>query len=190
MKNFLSNVSQLIPRKKKSDSKVEPPNVRITTDKTLSVSEEFEINVKGIPTDLTPVEQKQILISLLRNGLSFSKDKEYQKGDNIYHGRASLNIKDKIYNLEYSITAMRALQALLVYKEAFDYVSQGAESGRFDPELADMAADFLKELAWKEVGGTPESSQPSITGIKSAEHSNQISSGKHASEKEGASGNK
>jgi len=145
---------------------------------------EFEITVKGIPSNLTPIKQKQIFTSLLKNGLNLSKEKTYQKGDNVFRGKASLNIKDKIYHLEYSISAMKVLQALSIYKEAFDYVNEGAESGNFDPELAEMAADFLKESAWQEVQGMSKSNKK-ITASKSVENNKRISADKSVVQKEG-----
>lgn len=185
MKKVFSVIGKLFSRKKKSDSKIVEPKVVNTTEKTVRLTDEFEINVKGIPANLTPVEQKQIFISLLKNGLNLSKEQAYQKGDNIFHGRASLNIKEKIYHLEYSISAMKVLQALSVYKEAFDYVNQGAESGKFDPELAEMAADFLKESAWQEVLGMPKPNQKSFANAKPVEQSKQISADEPTTEKEG-----
>lgn len=185
MKIVFSIIGKLFSRKEKKDSIIIESKAPITEEKTIRLTDEFEINVKGIPTNLTEVEQKQIFISLLKNGLDLSKEKEYKKGDNVFHGRASLNIKDKVYYLEYSISAMKVLHALSVYKEAFDYVNQGAESGKFDPELAEMAADFLKESAWQEVLGMPKPNQKSFANARFVENSKQISVGKPSAEKEG-----
>jgi hypothetical protein len=189
MKKIFSVIGNLKFTKKKSDSKTIKLKPQSTLEKTVRISEEFEINVKGIPTDLTPIEQKQMFMSLLKNGLNLSKDKEYQKGDNVFCGKATLNIKDKRYHLEYSISAMKVLQALSVYKEAFDYVNQGAESGKFDLELAEMAADFLKESAWKEVLEMTKPSQKSFVTARPIEISKQISAEKPTGEKEGKNGN-
>ncbi|RMG34664.1 MAG: hypothetical protein D6732_10375 [Methanobacteriota archaeon] len=189
MKKFFSAIGKLFSRKRKSDSKIIEPQAASTIEKTVRLTDEFEINVKGIPTNLTPVEQKQIFISLLRNGLNLSKERAYQKGDNVFRGNASLNIKDKIYHLEYSISAMKVLQALSVYKEAFEYVNQGADSGKFDLELAEMAADFLKESAWQEILGMPKPNQKGFSNTIPAENSKQISADKSITEKERENGN-
>jgi len=188
MKKLFSAISKFAFQKK-SDSKIIQPNIESTTERTVRISEEFEINVRGIPTNLTSIEQKRIFISLLKNGLNLSKDKKYQKGDNVFRGKASLNIKNKIYHLDYSISAMKVLQALSVYKEAFDYVNQGAENGKFDPQLAEMAADFLKASAWQEILGLDNPNQKDFTSVKPIELSKQLST-QNPNEEEGKHDNK
>ena len=151
MKTILSTISKLFFWKKQSNSKTAKSEIVNTSEKTVRLTDEFEMNVKGVPTNLTPTEQRMIFMSLLKNGLKLSEEKKYKKGDTIFHGRVLLNIKDGLYHLEYSINAVKLLHALSVYKEAFDYVNEGAVSGVFDPELAEMASDFLKESAWQEI---------------------------------------
>ena len=169
MKKTLSLFSKLLHKKKDNKLKIETPNIQKGIEKTVRISDEFEINVKGLPNNLTEEEQKKVFISLLKNGLNLSKDKAYQKGDSVFRGKAILNIKDKVYQIEYSIGAMKVLQALAVYKEAFDYVNQGAESGQFDPELAEVAADFFKESARQEVFGYSSAKRKTTIEVKPAE---------------------
>jgi hypothetical protein len=188
MKKIFSTLVKLINPKKKSVSAHPNSDVQKTTERTVRISDEFEINVKGIPADLTTTEQKQLFASLLKSGLNLSQDRMYQKGDNIFRGKASLNIKDKVHKIEYSISAMKVLQALSVYKEAFDYVNQGAEDGKFDPQMAEMAADFLKESAWQEILKLPKPNQKSFTTVDPVETGKQISTQKHI-EEEGKHGN-
>lgn len=183
MKKLFSTLSKIIHPKKENDS-----TQQNTTEKTIRISDEFEINVKGVPADLTAAEQKQVFVSLLKSGLNLSQEKVYQKGDNIFRGKASLNIKDKVHKIEYSISALKVLQALSVYKEAFDYVNQGAENGKFDPQMAEMAADFLKESAWQEILKLPKPNNKSITTVDPLRTSKQISTQKHI-EEEGNHGN-
>lgn len=169
MKKTDSLFSRLFHKKKSDKPKVETPNIQNGVEKTVRISDEFQISVKGLPKDLTETEQKQIFTSLLKNGLNLSKDRAYRKGDDVFHGKAIVNMKNKAHQIEYSISAMKVLQALAVYKEAFDIVNQGAESGKFDPELAEAAADFFKESAKQEVFGYSRAKRKIITDVRPTE---------------------
>lgn len=139
------------------------------TERTVRISDDFEMNVKGLPNNLSEEEQKQVFNSLLKNGLNLSKNKSYKKGDDVFRGKAILNLKDRAYQIEYSISAMKVLQALAVYKEAFDYVNKGAENGTFDSDLAEAAADYFKESARHEVLGYSSRNRKTTTEVKPVE---------------------
>lgn len=63
MKKTLSFFSRLLHKKKDNELKIETPNIQKGIEKTVRISDEFEINVKGLPNNLT--EAKQFVLTWL-----------------------------------------------------------------------------------------------------------------------------
>lgn len=154
---------------KNKNTQAEIPDIPKGIQKTIRLSDEFEVKVTGLPSSLSKEEQEQIFTSLLKNGLNLSKNKPYQKGEDVFHGKAVLNLKDKAYQIEYSISTLKVLQALAVYKEAYDYVNQGAATGRFDQDLAEAAADYFRESAKQEVLGYSNQKRKIVTKVEAVD---------------------
>ncbi|MEY3869810.1 MAG: hypothetical protein RLZZ338_3701 [Cyanobacteriota bacterium] len=115
-----------------------------------NISDDIQITVEGLPENLEPDERKKIITSLVRNTLPHLKECEAPPGETIYQGQASLRIEDKIYQIKYSLDFVRVLTALEVYKQAFDAVNIGAYEGTYDPDLAELTANYIKQEAWHE----------------------------------------
>ncbi|WP_249104784.1 hypothetical protein [Argonema galeatum] len=120
-------------------------------EEVIKVSDDIQLTVRGIPSDLEPEKRKAIFESLIRNTISRLPERAYNPGENIYQGKASLRINDEMCDIVYSLDAIRVLTALKVYKDAFDLINSGAREGIYDPDLAKLTADYIKQSAWEEV---------------------------------------
>jgi hypothetical protein len=123
----------------------------VMASETIKLSDDIQLTVKGLPSKLPPEKRNAILKSLVRNTLSRLPQREYKKGENIHRGKVRLKLNEQIYDILFSLDAIRVLTALQIYQEAFDVINEGAKEGIYDLELAGLAADSLKQLAWDEV---------------------------------------
>lgn len=138
--------------RKDSLKKEEPlPSSTQITRQVLRVSDTLQLTVVNVPTSITDEQRNRILLSLLRNTLASLPDRSYKRGERLYEGTARLRVGDEVHEVLYSLDAIRAITALRVYKQAFDVVKLGAETGRFDEELAELTAEYFKQSAWKEL---------------------------------------
>jgi len=117
----------------------------------IKLSDDVQLTVKGLPSDLPRDKRKAVLESLIRNTLSRLPQRGYDRGENIYQGQAKLKLNEKAYNVFFSLDAIRVITALQIYKGAFDAINAGAKEGVYDPELAEIAANHIKQYAWDEV---------------------------------------
>ena len=122
-----------------------------TTEQVFQIGDDLEMRVMGFPAELTIDQQQSVVYYLMREALASSEDREFMHGDNVYQGRASIRIGEEIYGFDFSLSALRAMTALAVYKKAFDVVGAGMRNGAYDYELAEATAGFIKESAWREM---------------------------------------
>ncbi|NET45489.1 hypothetical protein [Okeania sp. SIO2B3] len=125
----------------------------------IKVSDDVQLTVKGLPSDLPKEKRKAVLESLIRNTLSRLPQRGYNKGENIYQGQAKLNFNNELYEVFFSLDAIRVITALEIYKEAFDAINAGAREGVYDSELAELAANHIKQSAWNEVQSVTDLNQ-------------------------------
>jgi hypothetical protein len=144
-------------QKEEGNQTTEQPTVMAS--ETIKLSDDIQLTVKGLPSELPPEKRNGILESLVRNTLSRLPQRGYEKGENIYRGQASLKLNEQKYDIIYSLDAIRVLTALKVYKQAFDVINEGAKEGIYDLELAELAADYIKQSAWDEVQSAIHSNQ-------------------------------
>jgi plasmid maintenance system killer protein len=148
--------SQMV--KEDGHQKTEQPTVMAS--EIIKLSDDIQLTVKGLPSELPPEKRNAILESLVRNTLSRLPQRGYEKGENIYRGQASLKLNEQTYDIIFSLDAIRVLTALQIYKEAFDVINEGAKEGTYDLELAELAADYIKQSAWDEVQSAIHPNQP------------------------------
>lgn len=144
--------------KEENNQKTEQPTV--VTSEIITLSDDIQLTVKGLPSELPHEQRNAILESLVRNTLSSLPQRGYKKGENIYQGQASLKLNEQMYDIIFSLDAIRVLTALRIYKEAFDAINQGAKDGIYDLELADLAAESIKQSAWDEIQLAIHPNQP------------------------------
>lgn len=144
--------------KEKDNQTTEQPTV--IASETITFSDDVQLTVKGLPSELPPEKRNAILESLVRNTLSRLPQRGYKKGENIYQGQASLKLNEQMYDIIFSLDAIRVLTALRIYQEAFDAINEGAKEGFYDLELADLAAESIKQSAWNEVQSVIHPNQP------------------------------
>ncbi|NEP86479.1 MAG: hypothetical protein F6K18_06370 [Okeania sp. SIO2C2] len=144
LENLDGNNDILIFEMSKDEQIVHKPEV-------INVSDDVQLTVKGLPSDLPKEKRKAVLESLIRNTLSRLPQRGYNKGENIYQGKAKLNFDNELYDVFFSLDAIRVITALEIYKEAFDAINAGAREGVYDSDLAELAANHIKQSAWKEV---------------------------------------
>ncbi len=148
--------SQMV--KEEGDQKTEQPTVM--PSEIIKLSDDIQLTIKGLPSELPHEQRNAILESLVRNTLSSLPQRGYKKGENIYQGQASLKLNEQMYDIIFSLDAIRVLTALRIYKEAFDAINQGAKDGIYDLELADLAAESIKQSAWDEIQLAIHPNQP------------------------------
>lgn len=143
--------------KEEGNQTTEQPTVMAS--ETIKLSDDIQLTVKGLPSELPPEKRTEILESLVRNTLSRLPQRGYEKGENIYRGQASLKLNEQKYDIIFSLDAIRILTALQIYKQAFDVINEGSKEGIYDLELAELAADYIKQSAWDEVQSAIHSNQ-------------------------------
>jgi len=153
--------------KEEGNQTTEQPTVMAS--ETIKLSDDIQLTVKGLPSELPPEKRNDILESLVRNTLSCLPQRGYEKGENIHRGQASLKLNEQIYDIIFSLDAIRVLTALQIYQEAFDVINEGAKEGIYDLELAGLAADSLKQSAWDEVQSARHSNQQPKASNKSTQ---------------------
>ncbi|TAG88899.1 MAG: hypothetical protein EAZ09_01540 [Oscillatoriales cyanobacterium] len=144
--------------KEENNQKTEQPTV--VASEIIKLSDDIQLTVKGLPSELPHEQRNAILESLVRNTLSCLPQRGYNKGENIYQGQASLKLNEQMYDIIFSLDAIRVLTALRIYKKAFDTINEGAKEGIYDAELADLAAESIKQSAWDEVQSAIHTNQP------------------------------
>lgn len=140
---------RLFKNSSKGNQKTEKPP--ILASETIRLSDDIQLTVKGLPSKLPLEKRNAILESLVRNTLSRLPQRGYKKGENIHQGQARLKLNEQVYEIIFSLDAIRVLTALQIYQEAFDVINEGAKEGIYDLELAGLAADSIKQSAWDEV---------------------------------------
>lgn len=141
----------------KGNQKTEQPAVMAS--ETIKLSDDMQLTVQGLPSELPPEKRNMILENLVQNTLSHLPQRGYKQGENIHRGQARLKLNEQIYDIIFSLDAIRVLTALQIYQEAFDVINEGAKEGIYDLELAGLAADSLKQSAWDEVQSARHSNQ-------------------------------
>jgi hypothetical protein len=143
----------------KEENNQKTEQLTVVGSEIITLSDDIQLTVKGLPSELPHEQRNSILESLVRNTLSCLPQRGYKKGENIYQGQASLKLNEQIYDIIFSLDAIRVLTALQIYQEAFDVINEGAKEGIYDLELAGLAADSLKQSAWDEVQSAKHSNQ-------------------------------
>ncbi|MDB9518498.1 hypothetical protein PN466_16255 [Roseofilum reptotaenium CS-1145] len=138
------------------------PKTPVIEPEVIPVSDEIQLTVKGLPSELSEEERQSVFESLVRNTLLRVTKQSYQAGEKIHQGKFSLKVKGIAYEIMFSLDAIQAIAALQIYKDAFEKIKQGAKEGIYDLDLAESAAQYIKESAWDEVRDLiyPKISQP------------------------------
>lgn len=138
------------------------PKTPVIEPEVIPVSDEIQLTVKGLPSELNEEERQAIFESLVRNTLLRVTKQSYQAGEQIHQGKVKLKVQGIAYEIMFSLDAIQAIAALQIYKDAFEKIKQGAKKGIYDLDLAESAAQYIKESAWDEVRDLiyPKISQP------------------------------
>lgn len=138
------------------------PKTPVIEPEVIPVSDEIQLTVKGLPSELNEEERQAIFESLVRNTLLRVSKQSYQAGEKIHQGKVKLKVKGIPYEIMFSLDAIRTIAALQIYKDAFEKIKKGAKEGIYDLDLAESAAQYIKESAWDEVKDLikPKISQP------------------------------
>lgn len=127
------------------------PKTPVIEPEVIPVSDEIKLTVKGLPSELSEEERQAIFESLVRNTLLRVTKQSYRAGEKIHQGKVKLKVKGIPYEIMFSLDAIRTIAALQIYKDAFEKIKQGAKEGVYDLDLAESAAQYIKESAWDEV---------------------------------------
>ncbi len=124
------------------------------TTQELDYKNTIKLTVVGLPNGITTKDRRAILEKILQIAVKRVSKVDFDKGQRLDYGKGKINFLDTFYEIEFTLDALRKISAMEIYKQAFDIVNEGSRTGAYDEELAQTAADFFRDEAWKEVSSS------------------------------------